>query len=64
VFAAAQDRSVLFSAWAFADILLTLDQSDFGPLMGTGFYGLQIMKPGDFHHCRVSLLNPWDAKPS
>jgi predicted nucleic acid-binding protein len=48
VFAAAKDRPVLFSALAFADILLTLDRRDFGPLMGTGFYGLEVMKPGDF----------------
>ena len=48
VFAPAKDRPVLFTALAFADALLTLDKRDFGPLMGTGFYGLEIMKPGDF----------------
>lgn len=48
VFAPAKDRPVLFTALAFADVLLTLDKRDFGPLMGTGFYGLEIMKPGDF----------------
>ncbi len=52
VFAAAKNRPVLFSALAFADILLTLDQRDFGPLMGTGFYGLEVMKPGDFLKAR------------
>ena len=48
VFAPEKDRPVLFTALAFADVLLTLDKRDFGPLMGTGFYGLEIMKPGDF----------------
>ncbi len=48
VFPPAKDRPVLFTALAFADALLTLDKRDFGPLMGTGFYGLEIMKPGDF----------------
>jgi len=48
VFSPAKDRPVLFTVLAFADILLTLDRGDFGPLMGIGFYGLQIMKPGEF----------------
>jgi predicted nucleic acid-binding protein len=48
VFAPAKDRPVLFTELAFADVLLTLDKRDFGPLMGVGFYGLEIMKPGDF----------------
>ncbi len=48
VFAPAKDRPVLFTALAFADVLLPLDKRDFGPLMGVGFYGLEIMKPGDF----------------
>ena len=48
VFAPAKDWPVLFTALAFADVLLTLDKRDFGPLMGVGFYGLEIMKPGDF----------------
>jgi hypothetical protein len=48
VFPASKDRPILFSAAAFADILLTLDWGDFGPLMGAGFYGLPIMKPGPF----------------
>ena len=29
-------------------MLLTLDRGDFGALMGTGFYGLDILTPGDF----------------
>ena len=48
VFAPAKDRPVLFTSLAFADVLLTLDKRDFGPLMGVGFYGLEIMKPRDF----------------
>lgn len=48
VFSPAKDRPILFTALAYADILLTLDRGDFGPLMEIGFYGLQIMKPGDF----------------
>ncbi len=48
VFSPAKDRPILFTAMAYADVLLTLDRGDFGPLMGVGFYGLQIMKPGDF----------------
>lgn len=48
VFAAKKDRPVLFSAFAYADVLLVLDIADFGPLMGTGFYGLSVMTPGAF----------------
>jgi len=48
VFPAAKDRPVLFTAAATADALLTLDRADFGAVMTTGFYGLEVMKPGDF----------------
>ena len=48
VFPAAKDRPVLFTAAAMADVLLTLDRADFGAVMTTGFYGLAVMKPGDF----------------
>ena len=48
VFPAAKDRPVLFTAAATADVLLTLDRADFGAVMTTGFYGLQVMKPGVF----------------
>jgi predicted nucleic acid-binding protein len=48
VFPAAKDRPVLFTAAAAADVLLTLDRADFGPVMAAGFYGLPVMKPGDF----------------
>ena len=48
IFPAAKDRPVLFTAAAVADVLLTLDRADFGSVMAAGFYGLQVMKPGDF----------------
>ena len=48
VLGAAKDRPVLFTAVAFSDRLLTLDRADFGGLMRTGFYGLQILTPGEF----------------
>ena len=41
-------KTVLFTAAAWAEVLLTLDRGDFGALMGTGFYGLDILTPGDF----------------
>ncbi len=47
-FPAGKDRPILFSALAWADVLLTLDRADFGLLIGTTFYGLAIMKPGMF----------------
>jgi hypothetical protein len=31
-----------------SDILLTLDRGDFETLFGGSFYGLLILKPGDF----------------
>jgi len=46
VFASAKDRPILFSALAWADVLLTLDRQDFGDLLGTEFYGLRILTPG------------------
>lgn len=45
VFAPAKDRPVLFTAAAWARVLLTLDTGDFGALMTTGFYHLAVMKP-------------------
>ena len=48
VIGAAKDRPVLFTAVAFSDVLLTLDRADFGGLMQTGFYGLQVLTPGEF----------------
>jgi hypothetical protein len=46
VFPVEKDRPILFSALATADVLLTLDRADFGRLLGTAFYGLEIMTPG------------------
>jgi hypothetical protein len=48
VFPAGKDRPILFSALAWADILLTLDRGDFGGLMEKPFYGLLVLKPGLF----------------
>ena len=48
VFHAAKDRPILFSALAWADVLLTLDRGDFGGLMDKPFYGLLVFKPGVF----------------
>ena len=48
VFPVAKDRPVLFSALAWADVLLTLDREDFGELLNQPFYGLPILKPGTF----------------
>ena len=43
VFTPAKDRPILFTAAAWADVLLTLDRHD-----GGAFYGLVILKSGDF----------------
>jgi hypothetical protein len=51
VFPAGKDRPILFSALAWADILLTLDRGDFGGLMDKPFYGLVVLKPGLFLEC-------------
>ena len=48
VFQAAKDRPILFSALAWADVLLTLDRGDFGELLGKSFYDLRVLKPGVF----------------
>ena len=48
VFHAAKDRPILYSALAWADILLTLDRGDFEDLMDKPFYGLLVFKPGVF----------------
>ena len=51
VFPAGKDKPILFSALAWADILLTLDRGDFGGLMDKPFYGLVVLKPGLFLKC-------------
>lgn len=48
VFPVAKDRPILFSALAWADVLLTHDRADFGGLLGREFYGLAILSPGQF----------------
>ena len=48
VFPAAKDRPVLFTATAWSDVLLTLDRRDFAEMLGTQFYALAILKPGEF----------------
>jgi len=48
VFQAAKDRPILFSALAWADVLLTLDRGDFCELLGTAFYDLRVLNPGVF----------------
>lgn len=48
VFAPAKDRPVLFTAAAWARVLLTLDGNDFEGVMRMGFYHLAVMKPGTF----------------
>ncbi len=48
VFPVTKDRPVLFSALAWADVLLTLDRNDFTKLLGNEFYGLPVLKPGTF----------------
>jgi predicted nucleic acid-binding protein len=37
-----KDKPVLFTALACADVLLTLDRGDFGPLLGITVYGLRV----------------------
>jgi predicted nucleic acid-binding protein len=48
VFAPAKDRPILFTALAWAEVLLTLDRRDFADLLGKEFYGLPILRPGEF----------------
>jgi hypothetical protein len=48
VFPVTKDRPILFSALAWADVLLTLDRNDFAELLGSELYGLAVLKPGSF----------------
>jgi hypothetical protein len=48
VFTASKDRPILFSALAWADVLLTLDKQDFADVLGGTFYGLHVLLPYDF----------------
>jgi hypothetical protein len=44
----AKDRPILYTALAWAEVLLTLDRHDFGEVLGSALYGLQIFTPGAF----------------
>jgi hypothetical protein len=55
VFEISKDRPVLFSAFAYSEILLTLDQKDFADILGSQFYGLEIRRPGEFLHQQRAL---------
>jgi predicted nucleic acid-binding protein len=48
VFPVPKDRPVLFSALAWADVLLAHDRGDFSALLGKEFYGLAVLTPGAF----------------
>jgi len=48
IFSKSKDKPILYSALAWADVLLTLDQADFQSRVGNQFYGLQILRPGQF----------------
>ena len=48
IFAASKDRPVLFTALAWAQVLLTLDKADFADILGGTFYGLSVLLPYDF----------------
>ncbi len=43
-----KDIPVIATALAWADVLLTLDDQDFGRWIGQSFNGLSILKPADF----------------
>jgi predicted nucleic acid-binding protein len=50
---ATKDKPVLISALAaHCEVLLTLDKTDFGILLGTEVYGMKVSTPRDFlmHH--------------
>ncbi len=47
--AASKDKPVLISALAArSDVLLTLDKADFGLMLGTLVYGMQVTTPREF----------------
>ena len=48
IFAASKDRPILFTALAWADVLLTLDRADFSDLLDGSFYGLAVLLPYSF----------------
>lgn len=48
VFEPSKDRPILFTALAWADVLLTLDRADFQSLLGHSFYGMGVLTPAGF----------------
>jgi len=48
VFPVSKDKPILLSALAWADALITLDRGDFATLLGTSFYGMPVLRPGEF----------------
>lgn len=48
LFPAGKDRPIIFSALAWADVLLTLDKGDFAGVLGHSFYDLAVLRPGTF----------------
>jgi fermentation-respiration switch protein FrsA (DUF1100 family) len=48
VFGASKDRPILFTALAWATVLLTLDKADFADMLGGQFYGMDVLLPYDF----------------
>jgi predicted nucleic acid-binding protein len=48
IFNVTKDKPVLCTALACADVLLTLDRRDFGPLIGQTVYDLLVQTPGEF----------------
>jgi hypothetical protein len=48
IFTASKDRPILFTALAWAQVLLTLDKTDFADVLGSTFYGLWVLLPYDF----------------
>lgn len=61
IFASGKDGPILFTAAAWADVLLTLDRADFADVMGGGIYGLPVMTPADFlsQERASGRLGPW-----
>lgn len=48
IFPAGKDRPVLFTAFASAQVPLTLDRADFAGFLGHDFYGMPILSPLEF----------------
>lgn len=48
IFATSKDRPILFTALAWAHVLLTLDKADFAEMLSGTFYGMSVLLPYDF----------------